>query len=518
MKKTNSIGKKLLNSSASSILIVLAVLISLNFLISRKYTYFDLTEDKTYTTSEAAKNILKDLAKDVAVNFYISKELPVDLLNVKTQVIDIMNQYQDLAGAKLKITYNEPENSEAKVQELLQKGIPQMQFQVIAKDKQEVQRGFFGIEITAGEGDVLKRETIPFIQSVDSLEYDFISAVYSVSREKKDILAFLEGHGEKTLQLPDLAKSYDVSTVKIVATGNKKGFYYEKSNTDDKGKTSTENIFVEPITLIIVGPTIEIAKEEIAVIDDYIKNGGNVIVLAESVNSDNSLNSSVVKNNLNELTKKYGIETNSNLIFDTFPFNAYISYRQGIFTQTEPYPFWVKAVKENFGGNSATSRIQALIFPWASSLTLSDSADYQAQSLIRSSDQAGIMAENYNLLPGAPLSFSKGEGKIIAALSEPKDKDSKGGSLFVIGDSDFISPDFIGSAPDNNTFFMNLTDSVSNTANLSSIRLKNITDRPLKNMDESEKGYWRFIAIFGAAILIDIYGFLRIMRRKKQAK
>lgn len=518
MKKTNSIGKILLDSSISSILIILAVLVSLNFLISRKYVYLDFTEDKIYTTSESAKNILKNLSKDVAVNFYISKDLPVDLLNVKTQVVDTMNQYQDLAGTKLKIIYNEPENSDAKARELQQKGIPQMQFNVVAKDKYEVKQGFFGVEITAGEGDSLKREAIPLIQSVDSLEYDFISAVYSVSREKKDTLAFLEGHSEKTLQIPDLAKAYDISTVKIMTAGNKKGFYYEKSNTDDKGKTTSENIFVYPITLIIAGPTAEITSEEVAVIDDYIKNGGNVVILAESVNPDiqNNLAAIPVKNNLNELTKKYGIEIGSNLVYDWS--SANISYRQGIFPVSVPYPFWVKALKENFSDNSVMNRIQAIIFPWASSLTLSDSADYQAQALVRSSDRSGQVTENYNLMPNISLPFSKGEGKIIAAVSVPKDKNAKGGSIFVIGDSDFVSPDFIGQIPDNNTFFMNLVDSVSNTANLSSIRLKNITDRPLKNMDESAKNYWKFVAIFGAAILVDIYGFLRIMRRKKQAK
>ena len=106
---------KIINSSISSVFVVLAFFVALNFLVSQKSLYLDLTEEKIYTTSQATKDILKNLGKDVSVNFYISKDLPIDLFNVKTQVVDLMNQYQDLGGSKLKISYNEPENNEETV-------------------------------------------------------------------------------------------------------------------------------------------------------------------------------------------------------------------------------------------------------------------------------------------------------------------------------------------------------------------------------------------------------------------
>ena len=90
--------------------------------------------------------------------------------------------------------------------------------------------------------------------------------------------------------------------------------------------------------------------------------------------------------------------------------------------------------------------------------------------------------------------------------------------MFVVGDSDFISPEFSRQSPSNEIFFMNLVDSVSNSANLASIRSKNIVDRPLKELEESEKNYWKFISIFGAAILIDIYGVSRIIRRRERSR
>ena len=516
---------KIINSSISSVFVVLAFFVALNFLVSQKSLYLDLTEEKIYTTSQATKDILKNLEKEVSVNFYISKDLPIDLLNVKTQVVDLMNQYRDLGGSKLKISHNEPENNEETVAELAEKGIPQIQFNVIEKDKYEVKQGFFGMEIVSGEGDGAKREAIPMIESVDNLEYDFISSVYSVSREKKELVAFLAGHGEKQLQVQDIKKSYDVEEVKIESEGEKKGFYINEQETapqeamsEEKTAESKEKTFVVPITLIIAGPIEKITDQEIAVIGDFINGGGNLIVLSESVNPNmqGSLEAQVVENDINKLIEKYGIKINSDLVYDMS--NSNISYQQGFFSLSRPYPFWVKTLPDNFGDNPALSGIQSIIFPWASSLLVSENENYIAKSIMSSTNKASVMSENYNLLPDTQLSFYSASQKTLAVFLEPKDKNSKSGSLFVIGDSDFISPNFASQLPDNQNFFVNIVDSVSNSANLVSIRSKNIASRPIKELNESEKNYWKFISIFSAAVMADVYGVFRITRRRKRNK
>lgn len=508
------IFSKILKSTPSSVVIFLAFLIALNFLVSQRAVYFDLTEGGIYTTSETTKNILKNLKNDVSVNFYISKDLPADLLNVKTQIADFMNQYQEFGGSKLKVSYNEPENTDEKVRELAQKGIPQIQFNVMEKDKYEVRQGFFGVEIVSQKGDKEEREIIPIIQSVDSWEYDFISTVYSVSRESKETIAFLEGHGEKDLRLEDLKKSYDIQKVRIASKEEEKGFFVEEASESGEGESKKK--FINPVTLIIAGATEEILKEEILVIDDYIKNGRNVIALSDSVAPDINMNlqAKEIKNGLNELTEKYGIKINNDLVYDAA--NANITYRQGFFSVSAPYPYWVKTLPENFGDYPSLSSVQSVMFPWVSSLSLSEKDDYEAKPLISSTSKAGVSSGSYNLLPNSYISFSQVSQKTLAAFSKPKDKNSKSGKLFVFGDSDFVSPEFIGQMPDNQTFFINLVDSVSNSAGLASIRSKNIASRPIKEINESEKNYWKFASIFAGAILINVYGFFRIMGRKKR--
>lgn len=510
--------KNLLNSSLSSVLIFLAFLIAINFLASQRSFYLDLTDDKIYTTSEATKDILKNLDKKVSVNLYISKDLPVDLLNAKTQVVDLMNQYQDVAGAKLKITYFEPENTREKITELAEKGIPQIQFNIMEKDKFEIWQGFFGMEIVADEGkENEKKEALPIIGPINSLEYDFISVVYSVSKEEKEVVAFLQGHNEKQIQITSLEKSYEIVNVEIASEEELQGFFIPEN-----GAAAEENVaekeFIIPKTLIVAGPTMMLSEAEIFIIDEYLQNGGNVIILSEAVNPNlmGNLEAEPVENNLNELTKKYGLEIDFNLVYDKS--NSIISYQQGFFSVSREYPFWVKTIKENFGDHSSLFNVQAIMFPWVSSISISENENYIASPLISTTKDADFVSGSFNLMPDATFFFADKAQKVIAAFSEPKDENSSSGLLFVIGDSDFISPNFIEQAPDNEVFFLNLIDSISNSANLGSIRSKNIIERPLKDINEAEKNRWKFISIFASAILINIYGVWRIMKRKKRSR
>lgn len=508
-------GKLKIGSAA----LVAVFLVALNYFVSQKAAYFDLTEDKVYTTSDVSKRILKDLGRDIKVNFYISKDLPANLQAVKTQLTDLMNQYQDIAGSKLKVTYVEPENTPEKIQELAGKGIPQIQVNVVEKDKYEVKQGFFGVEILSGEGADEKRESIPIVQSVDNWEYDFISAVYSVSREKKEMIGVLTGHEEKDLNLEELKKSYDVKNIKIETAQEKKGLYYEKEKTvkDDKGndKVEIEKIFEDPITLLVVEPSSKLSDEEIAIVNDYVKNGGNLVVMAGSVNVSNSLEAQAVADTgLNNLLKKYGLAINQDLVYDAS--NSTITYQEGFFTVSAPYPFFVKAISANFANDPAFNDIQSVIFPWASSVSTSESDSYVVASVVSTTDKAGALTGSFDVNPKKRFSYAEGSKKNLVAISKPKDAGSKSGKVFAIGDSYFILLNFSKQVSDNETFFLNLIDSVSNTANLSSIRAKNIADRPIKELSESEKGYWKFVAILGGAFVLDAYGIYRIIRRKKK--
>lgn len=512
--------KQSLKSPQGSMVIFLVFLIAVNYLVSQKSWYMDLTQDKIYTASDASKNILGELKKPVTVTFYISKELPSDAVIFKTQVQDVLNQYEDLSKGKLSVRYEEPDNENTTVQDLASKGIPQLQSEVVERDKIEVKNFFFGAIVSSGEGESEKKEVLASIGALESFEYDFVSAVYSVSKENKEIVAFLQGHGEKTMTMTDLAKSYTVENVNISTEAEKEGFYIspvsEPADTSDESVAIVEKEFVEPKSLIIAGPASNLSEAEISVLDGFVAGGGKVIVMAEKINIDleQGFVAKNIETNINDFTRKYGIEINTDLVYDKS--NEPISYTKqsyfGEIQMTSAYPFWVKAIKENFSDHPALSKIGSLTFLWSSSLKTENKDGYEIKNLITSTKDGEAVSENISITPESNLSFLSGGEETLAAISSAQ---GGGGQLIVIGDSDFASPAFMRSIADNEIFFTNLVDSVSSSANLSSIRTKNIANRPIKEISDSERNYWKFFAIAGGTIILSAYGFWRLRKRKR---
>lgn len=511
--------KKLLQSPRSSLVIFVAFLLALNFLAAQTSYYLDLTSDRIYTASDASRDILGDLQEPVTVTFYISQDLPADYVVLKTQVQDLLGQYQDLSRGKLVVAYETPDNETPTVQDLATKGIPQLQSEVVEKDKIEVKNFFFGAEITSGSGDKLKREVLPAAPALETFEYSFVSAVSSVSKEQKEVVAFLSGQGEKEIGYAELAKSYAIEQVAISTEAGKSGFYVAPAATDTSAAPA-EKEFLTPRTLIIASPQTDLGAGELSVLDNFVASGGKVVVLSEKINIDTEQQGFEVKNiagNIGDFTKKYGMEIENDLVYDRS--NSPISYNQQTFYGTiavsKDYPYWVKAVRENFSDHVALSKVQSIIFLWASSLKTSPVEGYDVAPLISSTDSAEISTENISLVPGANLAFTNGSQKTLAAIATAQ---NGGGQVVVIGDSDFVSPGFMQSISDNEIFFLNLIDSISSSANLASIRAKNIQERPLRAMTESEKGYWKAFAILGGAAALGAYGFLRLRKRKRLSR
>ncbi len=497
-----------LKTSKASALIFLAFLVAVNYLASQSSFYVDLTEDQIYTASDASRELLGKLENPVAVTFYISEDLPSELLLFRTQVEDVLNQYQDISRGKLTVRYESPDSSTETAQELAGKGVVQMQSQVLAKDKYEIKNFFFGAVVSSGEGDSEKTEALASVTSLDSFEYDLVSAVYSVSQESKETIAFLTGHGERSLSTADLAKSYAIKNVSISTEEGKKGFYVSEAASADASVTQAEKEFVGPKTLVVVQPTSDLAAEEIAVLDEYVAGGGKAVVLSEKINIDSSLSFTAmeVANNLNDFTKRYGIEINSDLVYDKS--HAFIPY---YFIE---YPYWVKAVKDNFSEHPSLSRIEALTFLWVSSLKREDKEGYEVKDLITTTGSGELATGSIDISPLISRSYLNGSKRTLAAISTAKDGD---GEVIVIGDSDFVSPAFMEPISDNEIFFANLIDSISNSANLASIRSKSVSERPLRETSDSEKNAWKFAVIGGGAIVLGVYGLVRLRRRKKKS-
>jgi ABC-2 type transport system permease protein len=519
------------------VIIMFAILVVINFISSKKFSRLDLTQDKEFTISESTKKVLRNLDDIVTIKAYFSKELPSYLINLDSQIKDILSEYKAYAKGNLNISYTDPGDDEKLQNELRFMGIPQVQLQVVNKDKAEVMKAYLGIAVMYGD----KKEALPVVQSTETLEYDLTSAIVKVTNPKESKVGFLTGNEEKTLDKDyseikkEIEKQYTVSTPET-----KKGI---KIPTDID-------------TLIIASPK-NVTERDKYEIDQFLMEGGKVIFMIDSIAREESgLQANPSASNLDDLLLNYGVRLNQNLVLDRSHANA--AFSSGFIRYSLPYPFWVKIVKEFLdASNPIVSSLESLVFPWVCSVEIvQDKAQgLKVTELVKTSPYAWSETAPYDLNP--QQTFSKAQTNqnqytLAVALSGTfksfyKDKaipkpdvaksetgeqptppdDSKRVTIaeckkptqiVVVGNSEFADDHFLSQFPSNGIFFLNMIDWLTLGDQLINIRTRGMMDRPLKETTDKEKARIKFLNIYGVSILVILFGILKYILRKNKKR
>jgi len=484
-------------------IILAGILIVLNFFAYQIFFALDLTQNKDYSISKTTKDTVKKLDDLVNIKAYFSASLPSQYINLPQEVGDILAGYQAYSGGKVKYEFIDPKDNQDLTSELQIKGIPQLQFNVLAKDKYEVVNGYLGMSIQYGD----KSETIPVIQDTANLEYLLTSKIKKITSKETPAIAFLTGH--ETLS----------ADTDIKAAYKSVGEIYDVRTAD---LATDEEIPAEVKTLIVAGPKTEFKKEELAVIDKFVMRGGSLLLLVDGVKVDNGLQASANKLGLEPLLIAYGLRLNENLILDSSAGIA--SFNQGFMTFNINYPFWPKVLKLGFDQNStAVAKLESVVLPWASSVEvikdkLAEGA--KVSYLAKTTNQAWTQKEPFNLSPQQELPKNKASQYDLAISVTGKLKSAFGGNtsdnsrVILVGDSDFLR-DSLSGGSDNLIFFQNLVDSLTLDEGLINIRSKGIASRPLMELSDASKASIRYLNVFGLTVLALVFGLWRYYSRRR---
>jgi len=187
------------------------------------------------------------------------------------------------------------------------------------------------------------------------------------------------------------------------------------------------------------------------------------------------------------------------------------------------YPFLPIIKESSFNDDMVmVSGLETLRLMFPSELTYSDSL-FNIIPLFKSSNQSTTMQEFFNLNPdpNANPSFRQlnENGKTLGAVAEVLQKDSGILSqIILITDSKFISDDGGGGSSENHIFIMNAVDYLLGDRELIALRSREITSRPLEELEDAEKSRWKWINILMPSILIVGFGFIRLKRENNRAK
>jgi ABC-type uncharacterized transport system involved in gliding motility, auxiliary component len=495
------------------VLLVLGILILVNFISVRIFGRLDLTKARVYTLSDASKNLVRDLDDRVTVKAYFTEDLPAPYNNNRRAVLDILNDYKAYSKGNLHYEFINPEG-EKNEREAQQAGIPPVEVQIVKEDKFEVKRAFLGLVMMYED----KKEVLPVIQNLSSLEYDISAAIKRLTTRTKKRIGYTAGHQETALS------SMQRASQEIDAQ-------YESVPVDLSSNTA--EIPQDLAALLIIAPQTKFSDTAKYQIDQYLMRGGKVAFLLNKMNIDLSAQYKVaqpVNIGLEDMIENYGIRINSDLVRDAQCANITVMQNQGQFQMRSqiPFPYLPNAVNVD-RSNPIVKDLQGIIFYFVSSLdtTLAANKGLKAEVLVRSSKHSGrqsgfVMIDPFHryapeelaesnipmaaVVSGSFKSFFEGKSLVPHTTKSPDTR------IIVVGDGDFMKDDFAGNRG-NLTFFVNIVDFLADDAGLITIRSKDVAQPPLEQVSDATKKILKYGALVLPPFLVIGYGLMRWRRR-----
>jgi len=312
--------KKIRNQHIIELLVSVAIIFLLNYIGSFFYDRFDLTKEKRYTLSSISKEVLNNLDDVVYVKVYLDGELPAGFMKFRTAIREMLDEFRWHSPGKILYEFIDPsEDPDPNVRrnmaaDLYDLGLQPTNVQVKQKDGSTTRKIIFPGAVISYAGidigiNLLKNNPglsaeVNLNNSIQALEYEFISMIKNLDTDIIQKVAFIEGHGElDELQTGDitqeLAKFYQVDRGII---GGRCG------SLDDY------------IAVIIAKPHQRFNENDKFVIDQYIMNGGKLLWMIDAVqvSLDSLLGGSTFAFyrplNIEDQLFRYGVRLNPNLV------------------------------------------------------------------------------------------------------------------------------------------------------------------------------------------------------------
>lgn len=448
------------------VLLFIGIIVALNVLIQPVLLRLDLTKNKQYTLSAASKAVLGNLKENVTITAYFSEGLPPDVGRVRRDFQDLLVELSSVAHGKLDYKFVAPVTDAVK-QEAARYGIQPLMINVREKDQVKQQQAFLGAVIKKGA----ETEVIPYVQPGTSMEYNLVAAIKKLSQQNKPKIAFIQGHGEASL-----------NELSQVARGLSQ--LYEIEQLDMNSSTlSADSIKVA----IVAGPKTPFAPEHFQQLENYMQSGGSLVIAFNRMEIDMQSGMAFPsQTGLEYWLESKGLKVDTSLVLDVQCGSVTVPQYMGaiqINTQVQ-FPYLPLAV--TFADHPAVKGMQQVMFPYVSPLEFAgNQANTAFTPLVFSSDKSGLAL--------SPVTLSVGEKKwtqadfplgnqVLAGLIEQKNADGSVSKLIVFGDADFAlsNEQGRGVSEENINLMVNAIDWLGDDSGLMNLRNKAAAIRPIE--------------------------------------
>lgn len=298
------------------------ILVILYLVTSNMPFRLDLTADKRYTLSQTARETAASINEPVMVELFLTGELQPGFRKLQQAITIKIRDIQRFSGESVRLMVTDPYQAvpqnkrTAYFEELSSKGI------IPTDVRQQTEQGtvtrliFPGALLRMGNKEV----SVNFLKhnqgftaeanlnhSVESIEYELVSALQKLMVTEKSGLVFLQGHDElNPWEVHDMAVSLE-----------------DLFEVDFKTTAEIEALAEVPKIIVVAAPSQPFNEREKWVLDQSVMRGSRIMWLIDPVQvSLDSLSNGLMTLafprdlNLNDLLFQYGVRLNTELMQD----------------------------------------------------------------------------------------------------------------------------------------------------------------------------------------------------------
>ncbi|HMJ46403.1 MAG TPA: gliding motility-associated ABC transporter substrate-binding protein GldG [Ferruginibacter sp.] len=304
------------------LLITLILLILINWIASVIHSRLDLTNEKRFTLSASTKKLLKSVRSPVSVEVFLKGNYPSGFKKLASSAEEILQEFKEIAGKNFQYTFISPEatldGTDVKYADTLSAlGLYPINLTSQLKEGQQQQFVYpvalvhyndktIPVRLYQGKTPLISFQELNSAEAL--LEYNIANAIAKAARVEKPAIAYASGNGEPM----------DYSIYDLV-----------ENNLKIDYNLSIFNLGTQPIipdvfrVLLIVKPATGFTDEEKFKLDQFVMNGGKMLVFIDRLNAEMDslqINNQVIAYDRNlqlfDMFFRYGVRINPDLVMD----------------------------------------------------------------------------------------------------------------------------------------------------------------------------------------------------------
>ncbi len=447
------------------VVLVLAILVLANYFLARHHYRTDFTEAKIHSLADQSIKVLKNLKQDVLIKAFFREG------NAGRARMEALLKIYAYHSNKIKPEFIDPDKNPG-----------------IVKRYGVTQDGTTIFESSDKENRI-----------TTTTEEDITNALIKISREKKKMIYFLEGHGEGSIEVTE-DSGFSAAKDELQKLG-----YEVKKLTLALSETFPQDCAL----LIIPGPKKDLLPNELETIKSYIGRGGRVFFMVDPETAPG----------LTPFLLGYGVKLENDVVVDTVSRLFGGDYFMPVITEYEP-----QEITANFR--------YATFFPYARSVNVAEPKPEGVNVNIIGKTSPNSWSERQldqktaafdkdkdiqGPIPLAAVVTVKSMEEKKEAVEKPEEKKEREekkpeARLAVFGDSDFASNRYYNFSGNGN-LFLNTVNWLTQEADLISIQPKTTTPRTIQ-LTPSQGRLIFFMSVIILPLVILVLGISVWIRRR----